>query len=57
MEIIKFREGIYLIHNGIKDFSTNEIAGNGKFPIDQSNRRVMGILYIEAREVEVCICI
>lgn len=57
MKIMDFHEENYLIHNRIEDFSTNQIPWNGKFSVDQPNRRVVGILYIETREVEVCVCI
>jgi len=55
-KIIGSHDGHYLIHNGIKDFSANQIPWNRKFSINQPHRRVMGILHVETREVEVGIC-
>jgi hypothetical protein len=56
VKIAEFHDKSYLIHNGIKDLSANEIPWNRKFSIDQSYRRIVGILHIETCEVEVCIC-
>jgi len=46
----------YLIDHRVKNFPTNQNPGDRKFTIDQPDRRVMRVLHIKARKMEIGLC-
>lgn len=46
----------YLIDHRVENFPAYQNPGDRNFTIDQPNRGVMRVLYIEARKVEIGLC-
>ena len=54
--INKSKVKTYLLNNGIKNFTTQEVPGNRQFSVNEADRRVVWVLDVEARKVEHIIC-
>ena len=54
--INKSKVKTYLLNNGIKNFTTQEVPGNRQFTVNEADRRVVWVLDIEARKVEHLVC-